>query len=142
LQVAAGGNEVPRDRWRDLGWSVIDSHSISESADDYRGYIESSRGEFSVAKNVYVGTRCGWFSCRSVCYLAAGRPVVIQDTGFSEALPVGEGLLAFDDLGSATRGIESVESDYQAHGEAALEVARSCFDSDRVLSELLERVGL
>ena len=86
-RLPPGGNEVPRDHWRDLGWSVIDSHSVSGSAEDYRSYIERSRGEFSVAKNVYVGTRCGWFSCRSVCYLASGRPVMIQDTGFSDVVP-------------------------------------------------------
>ena len=142
LEVAAGGNEVPRERWRELGWSVIDSHSVSHSADEYRAYIEQSRGEFSVAKNVYVGTRCGWFSCRSVCYLAAGRPVVIQDTGFSDVFPTGEGVIGFSDLEEARAGVDKVEADYEAHQEAALDMARTHFDSDRVLGDLLTRVGL
>jgi hypothetical protein len=91
FEVAVGGADPPRSRWRELGWSVIDSHPVSRTAGGYRSYLQRSRGEFSVAKNVYVATRCGWFSCRSVCYLAAGRPVVLQNTGFSEVLPTGRG---------------------------------------------------
>ena len=82
-----------------------------------------SRGEFSVAKNVYVATRSGWFSCRSVCYLAAGRPVVVQDTGFSELIPTGLGLLAFSTPEEAVSGIATVEADYPAHQAAARELA-------------------
>jgi hypothetical protein len=114
LEVAVGG-DPPADRWRSLGWSVIDSHGVSQSADDYRHYVQRSRGEFSVTKNVYAATRCGWFSCRTVCYLAAGRPVVVQDTGFSEIRPTGRGLFAFSDAESAAGAIEAVEADYPAH---------------------------
>lgn len=142
FEIAAGGNEVPRDHLRELGWSVVDSHSISGSADDYRSYIECSRGEFSVAKNVYVRTRCGWFSCRSACYLASGRPVVIQDTGFSSIFPTGSGLVAFSDAEEARRGIERVEANYQEHCEAAFSMARAYLDSDSVLGDLLMRVGI
>ena len=95
------------------------SWMISRTAQSYREYIESSRGEFSVAKNVYVATRCGWFSCRSVCYLAAGRPVVVQDTGFSEQLPTGSGLLCFSTPDEAARALGQVESDYDRHRNAA-----------------------
>src|SRR6185436_19734029 len=87
LELAVGGDKAPRDQWLSLGWSIVDSQAISRTAADYRRYIQSSRGELSVAKNVYVATRCGWFSCRSVCYLAAGLPVLVQDTGFSELIP-------------------------------------------------------
>jgi hypothetical protein len=142
LEVAVGGADPPRDRWRALGWSVVDSHTVSMTPDDYRAYVQRSRGEFSVAKNVYVATGSGWFSCRSVCYLAAGRPVVVQDTGFSEFIPTGRGLFAFSDLDGAVRGVEAVEADYAGHQEAARELARTQFDSDRVLGELLDRVGL
>jgi hypothetical protein len=142
LEVAVGGANPPRDSWQSLGWSVLDSHDISRTADDYRSYIQRSRGEFSVAKNVYVDTRCGWFSCRSVCYLAAGRPVVVQDTGFSEIIPTGEGILAFTDLDSAAAGINAVEGDYARHQRAAREAARTCFSHDVVLQDLLDRVGL
>ena len=108
----------------------------------YRQYIEASRAEFSVAKNVYVATRSGWFSGRSACYLAAGLPVVVQDTGFSELLPTGEGLLCFSSLQQAAEAIAAVERDYDMHKEAARDVARKHFDSDKVLGELLRRCGV
>ncbi len=142
LELAVGGTEAPRDRWRALGWSVVESQEVSARAQDYRQYIQRSRGEFSVAKNVYVATHCGWFSCRSVCYLAAGLPVVVQDTGFSGHIPTGEGLVAFANLEQAVRAIEGVESDYPHHQQAARELARTCFDSDLVLGKMLTRVGL
>jgi hypothetical protein len=142
FEVAVGGSEIPRNRWRDLGWSVIDSHSISETAEAYRAYIQSSRGELSVAKNVYAATRSGWFSCRSICYLAAGRPVVLQDTGFSERVPTGEGLFAFSTPEQALQAIASIEADYSRHQAAAEEIARLHFDSKRVLCDLLTRIGL
>ena len=75
---------------------------------DYRSYVEGSRGEFSVAKNTYVATRCGWFSCRTACYLAAGRPAVVQDTGFSRLFACGEGVVAFPDLAGAAAGLGSL----------------------------------
>lgn len=142
LELALGGAAAPVDQWRAQGWSVIDAQGISASPEDYRRYIQSSRGEFSVAKNVYVATHSGWFSCRSVCYLAAGRPVVVQDTGFSELIPTGEGLFAFSDLEEARRGIEAVEADYARHARAARDLAERCFDSSKVLPELLTRIGL
>jgi len=142
LEVAVGGDSAPREHWRSLGWSVAASQEISRTAEDYRRYIQQSRGEFSVAKNVYVATRCGWFSCRSVCYLAAGLPVVVQDTGFSEFIPTGEGLFAFSTLAEAVRGIESVEANYSQHQRSAREVAHRHFDSKVVLQELLTRIGL
>ena len=142
FELAVGGSDVPVADWRALGWNVVDSHSVSVTPDDYRHYIECSRGEFSIAKNVYVDTRSGWFSCRSVCYLAAGRPVVVQDTGFSENLPTGEGLLAFSDVGEAVAAIEAVEADYPRHQEAARAIAREHFAAERVLGRLLADVGL
>jgi hypothetical protein len=142
LEVAVGGVGAPLSEWRDLGWHVTDASMISNDPESYRGYIQGSRGEFSVAKNVYVATRCGWFSCRSVCYLAAGLPVVVQDTGFSEFIPTGEGLFAFSTPDEATRGLESVEQDYVRHQKAARELARTHFASDLVLGQLLKRIGL
>ena len=142
LELAVGGDSAPRNRWRALGWSVVESEGISRTPEDYRRYIQRSRGELSVAKNVYVATRCGWFSCRSVCYLAAGLPVVVQDTGFSECIPTGEGLLAFSSLDEATRAIDSVEREYDRHQHAARELARTQFASDVVLGDLLRRIGL
>jgi hypothetical protein len=142
LEVAAGGVGAPRERWRDRGWSVVDSTSVSETLEDYRSYIQRSRGELSVAKNVYVATDSGWFSCRSVCYLAAGRPVVVEDTGFSRHLPVNEGLLAFRSADEAIVALRRVDGDYDRHSDAARDVAHRCFASDAVLTELLDKVRL
>ena len=142
LELAVGGDTAPRDQWRNLGWSVVESQAISRTTDDYRRYLQSSRGEFSVAKNVYVATRCGWFSCRSVCYLAAGLPAVVQDTGFSEIIPTGEGLFAFSNLEEAVRGLDAVETEYAFHQKAARALARRYFASELVLGDLLRRIGL
>ncbi len=142
FEVAVGGASPPIDRWRQLGWSVIDSHSISATMDDYRNYLQSSRGEFSVAKNIYAATRSGWFSCRSVCYLAAGRPVVVQDTGFSEVVPTGHGLVAFNTLPEAEAAVAAVESHYYDHQQRAREIASKYFAADVVLGKLLDRIGL
>jgi hypothetical protein len=142
LELAVGGADAPRDAWRTLGWSVLGSETISRTAEDYQHYVQRSRGEFSVAKNIYVATRSGWFSCRSVCYLAAGLPVVVQDTGFSEIIPVGEGVLAFTKLEDAVSAIETVEGDYVHHQQMARELASAHFASDIVLGDLLKRIGL
>jgi hypothetical protein len=94
-----------------------------------------------VAKQIYVATRGGWLSERSLCYLASGRPVLAQDTMFSECHPVGEGLLAFSTLDEALAGVETIRADPARHSAAARELARERFGSDRVLSRLLDRVG-
>lgn len=141
LEVAIGGN-APTERWRSLGWSVIDSQAISARPNDYRSYIEGSRGELSVAKNTYVATHCGWFSCRTACYLAAGRPAVVQDTGFSQLFRCGDGVIAFRDRDGAAAALERIEADYAMHARAAREFAEAHFASDTVLDSLLERVGV
>ena len=142
FELATGGNGAPIQRWKELGWNVVDSHWVSTTLDEYRNYIEQSRGEFSVAKNLYTATRSGWFSCRTVCYLAAGRPCVVQDTGFSELVPTGEGLFAFDNLDQAAEAVMAVEKDYRRHCDAARQVAREHFDSKIVLRQMLEGIGM
>jgi len=142
LELATGGAQPPLEEWRALGWSVVDAHHVSHTPEAYRRYIECSRGEFSVAKNVYVDTRSGWFSCRSTCYLAARRPVVVQDTGFSAFIPCGEGVLAFSCQEEAADALRRVESDYLRHQAAARRIAEEYFASERVLGDLLARVGL
>lgn len=142
FEVAVGGATAPVEEWRKLGWSVIGSETVSRTLQDYQNYIQTSRGEFSVAKNVYAATRSGWSSCRSVCYLAAGLPVVVQDTGFSEFIPTGAGLFAFNNLEEAAKGIASAERDYASHQKAARELAGKHFASDVVLTELLNRIGI
>ena len=141
FEVAVNG-EAPAQRWQALGWSVVNAHPKSVSLDAYRAYIQRSRGEFSVAKNVYVATHSGWVSCRSVCYLAAGRPVVVQETGFSGVIPTGRGLLSFSSLEEAASAVASIERDYEGHQRAARALAAEHFDAGRVLGDLLERAGL
>jgi hypothetical protein len=123
---------------RDSGWQLADVGAISNGLDSYRNYIESSKGEWSVAKNAYVKGRTGWFSCRSACYLAAGKPVIVQDTGFSSVLPVGDGIVPFDTPEQAADAIREVEGDYPRHAEAARSIAEEWFGSGKVLTGLLD----
>jgi hypothetical protein len=120
------------------GWHVVDPEVVCPDLDGYRQYVESSQAEWSVAKNGYVIGQPGWFSCRSACYLAAGRPVVVQDTGFSAVLPVGEGLLPFTTVEEAVAAIQDVEADYARHAGAARAIAETYFDSEKVLTRLLD----
>jgi len=129
----------PRDLLLRTGWRVVDPHQCCSDLDAYRNYITSSRAEWSVAKNGYVMGRPGWFSCRSCCYLAAGRPVIVQDTGFSSVIPTGKGVLKFTNLEEAAEAIREVEADYKRHAEAARGIAAVYFDSEKVLKSLIER---
>ena len=138
LIVALGGVNAPSTRLASLGWKVVDGPSVTMTPESYQKFIAESRGELSPAKHVYVAMCSGWFSCRSACYLAAGRPVVVQDTGFSTILTVGEGILSFKTLESAVAAIDEVEANYPRHAKAALHLAHEYFDSDKVLSQLLD----
>ena len=126
---------------RSHGWSVVDAMSLTTGMDPYRSYIWGSRGEFTVAKDQNVRLRSGWFSDRSATYLAAGRPVVTQDTGFGAALPTGEGLFAFGTLDDAAAAIAEIDGDYERHARAAAEIGREHFGADRVLGAMLADVG-
>ena len=138
LELAlTGGSPGVRQKLEQAGWSLRDATETSASVSSYRAYITASRGEFSVAKNAYVKARSGWFSDRSACYLAAGLPVILQDTGFSDSLPTGRGLLAFSTLDDAARCIEDVNADYAGHRRAARELASQRFDHRVVLPRLL-----
>ena len=120
------------------GWHVVDAVDACAGAARYQSFINGSRAEWSVAKQAYVRARSGWFSDRSACYLAAGRPVIVQDTGFSELLPVGEGLLCFNDFAEAVAALEAVEADLGRHAKAARALAAEYFDARRVLADLLD----
>jgi hypothetical protein len=128
---------TPKDLLKHKGWQLVDPAKACPDLESYRTYIESSKAEWSVAKHGYVAGQAGWFSCRSACYLAAGRPVVVQDTGFGRVLPVGEGLLAFSTVEEAVCAIRDVEADYPRHAVAARRLAEEYFDSATVLSRLL-----
>lgn len=140
-QTGGAGEPFPSDASRAAGWRVLDPQACAPDWRSYRSFIERSRGELSVAKETYVKARTGWFSCRSACYLAAGRAVVTQDTGWSKHLPEGEGLLAFDDIEGAAEALRRVESDPARHSRAARAVAEEHFDSARVLASLLAETG-
>jgi len=129
----------PQELLRAHGWGVTDATSVCATLDGYRTYLQDSYGEWSVAKNGYVQGQTGWFSGRSACYLAAGRPTIVQDTGFGDVLPVGEGLLSFSDEDGAVACIESVRADYGAHAAAARRLARDHFAAETVLSALIDQ---
>jgi hypothetical protein len=124
------------------GWHLIDPAQVANTPESYQRFIQGSKAEFGIAKSGYVAARCGWFSDRSACYLASGRPVIVQETGFSRFVPVGEGVFAFETIDEALASIEALNSDYGLHARAARAVAEENFDSDRVLVRLLERLGV
>lgn len=123
------------------GWKLVDPTVVAGTPDTYRDFVRSSRGELSIAKSGYVAGRSGWFSDRSACYLASGRPVVAQDTGFGRTLPTGEGLLAFSTPAEAIDALERVDADYTRHADAARRIATDELDSASVLSDLLHHAG-
>jgi hypothetical protein len=122
------------------GWRVRPGLGFSQDLDAYRTYIQLSQGEFSVAKDQNVRLRSGWFSERSATYLAAGRPVILQDTGFGAYLPTGEGLFAFSTVDEAAAALEKVTADYARHSAAAAEIAREYLDAERVVKAILDRI--
>jgi hypothetical protein len=126
----------------DCGWSLADPAKVAGDPFAYRDFVQRSRAEFMVAKNMYVRARSGWFSDRSICYLASGKPVLAEETGFSELYPTGEGLLSFTTLDEALAGVEQIASDHERHGRAARALAEQHFDSDRVLGRLLSSLGV
>jgi hypothetical protein len=136
--TARRGPWPPETVLRRAGWRVTSAGRVAGSLDRYRRYIATSKAEWSVAKHGYVAGRPGWFSCRSACYLAAGRPVVVQDTGFSAVLPTGEGVVAFSSPDEAVDAVRDVLARYRLHARAARAFAAEYFDSDRVLARLVE----
>ena len=138
FELAVNG---PQRLLRGHGWSTVDAMRVSKSPGEYRDFIHRSRGEFGVAKHTYVAAQSGWFSDRTECYLASGRPALVQDTGWTAHLPSGEGLLAFSTLEEALAGIDRINSDYPRHARRAGEIAREHFDAGRVLRRLLDEVA-
>ena len=122
---------------RENHWQLLDPARVANTPQAYADFIRGSKAEFGIAKSGYVNSRCGWFSDRSVCYLASGRPVIAQDCGFKNLLPTGEGLLAFNTSDEVLAAIDSMNSDYARHAKHAREIAVEFFDSDKVLKRLL-----
>jgi len=124
------------------GWRFRAPHDLSADYWLYRDYIRRSKGEFTVAKDQYVRLNTGWFSDRSGCYLAAGRPVIIQETGFSQMFGGRHGLIAFQSLGEIAEAVRMINADYSRHSLAAREIAREFFEAEKVLRSLLDRAGI
>jgi hypothetical protein len=127
---------------RSYGWRVVDSIGLSKDILPYRDYILGSRGEFTVAKDQNIRLRSGWFSDRSACYLAAGLPVLTQDTGFGRIIPTGEGLFAFNTMEEILSAFDAIHSDYERHRRAARAIAEEYFRAETVLGRLLDDLGL
>jgi hypothetical protein len=124
------------------GWKLVDPREVAFDPLMFRDYVQRSDAEFSVAQGIYVETRSGWFSDRTVRYLASGKPALVQETGFDDVLPVGEGLLSFRTTEDAVAAVEAIMGDYERHCEAARALAETYFDSDLVLGRLLEEAGV
>jgi hypothetical protein len=141
LALAIDVDDPDRELLADRGWRLEDPRAVA-TPDLYRGFIQGSTGEFSCVKGGYAGTHVGWFSDRSACYLAAGRPVVLQATGFEAVLPTGVGLFAVDDLEGAACAIEKIRREPARHATAARRIAEEHFDARRVLHSMLRDAGV
>ena len=135
LELAING---PQQLLRQYGWDTVDAMAESRTPAEYRAFIHGSKAEFGVAKHTYVANRSGWFSDRTECYLAAGRPALVQDTGWTAHLPSGDGLLAFTNMDEAMAGIDRINGDYDRHARHAVEIVRAHFDARVVLPTFLE----
>lgn len=124
------------------GWHLLDPSAVASTPQRYQQFVQGSWAEFGIAKSGYVVSRSGWFSDRSICYLASGRPVVAQETGFSNFLPTGTGLFAFRTIDDVVAAVEELDRDYDRHRRAARALAEDFFDSDRVLNRLLQSIGV
>ncbi len=133
--------KVDLEALRSHGWERVDPSAVAGTPDDYRAFVAGSWAELGIAKSGYVVSRSGWFSDRSACYLASGRPVIAQETGFSRWLPTGQGLFSFDDAADVRAAAAAIRADYPSHRRAARAIAEEWFDSDRVLGGLLRAIG-
>ena len=138
FELALGSAGAPREFLASKGWILRNPLEVTRDLWTYQEFIQQSRGEFSIAKHGYVASRSGWFSERTTAYLASGRPALVQETGFSDWLPVGEGVISFRNPDEAMAGLDEINSRYGFHCRAARSIARDYFDSERVLSSLLE----
>jgi hypothetical protein len=141
LEVAAAG-PIPGKELTEAGWRILRAHAVTTSYDGFLDYVRGSAGEFSVCKNVFVETASGWFSDRSAVYLASGRPVVMQETGFSRHLPCGSGLYAVHSVEEAAEALQEISAAPAVHSHRAREIAREHLDASRVLPGFLAEVGL
>jgi hypothetical protein len=145
LEMAMGqgiGSKRPTSELRSLGWTILEADQVLPNHLSYREFLRTSKAEWSVAKHGYVAGRTGWFSCRTACYLALGRPAVVQETGWSDTIPSGEGLLAFTTLEEAVDAIADINDHYAEHQAAARAIAEQFFEAKKVCADLLAQAGL
>jgi hypothetical protein len=145
LEMAMGrgiGSRRPTEELRALGWTIHEAGEVLPDHRSYREFLRTSKAEWSVAKHGYVAARTGWFSCRTACYLALGRPAVVQETGWSDYLPAGEGLLAFSTPDQAVAAIADINDHYAEHQAAARALAEQYFEAKKVCADLLAQAGL
>ena len=145
LEMAMGqgiGSKRPTEELRALGWIILEAGDVLPDHRSYHEFLRTSKAEWSVAKHGYVAARTGWFSCRTACYLALGRPAVVQETGWSEFIPAGDGLLAFSTLDEAVDAIADINDHYSEHQAAARALAEQFFEAKKVCADLLTQAGL
>jgi hypothetical protein len=143
MEMAVSGLDGPdRKRVKQSGWHLVDAQKVTFTIDDFKEYLRNCRGEFSVVKNMYQATSSAWFSDKSAAFMASGRPVILQETGFSEYLPTGEGLFAVKNVEEAKDAIEMIEARYQFHSDRALEIAREYLEATKVLGKFINELGL
>jgi len=140
FMLALNGIKAPLKKISAEGWIVRDAQEVTLTPARYQHFISESAGEWSVAKNVYVATHSGWFSCRTACYLAAGRPAVVQETGWSRFVPAGAGVFAFSNMDESLAGLSAIAADPPRHRAAAYEIARQYLAPDRVLPDMIEKI--
>ena len=139
FEIALGSPSAPRNWLKAHGWHLSDPFTVTSTPLKYRLFIKNSKAEFSVSKHAYVISKSGWFSERSAVYLASGRPVLVQDTGFSEIIETGMGLISFSKLEEAIEGVNAITNKYKIHSKYARDIAERFFDSRLVLKSLIER---
>lgn len=142
FEIALNVDDSVLDMLASHGWRHVPSAEVAKDCETYRAYITGSRGEFTVARDQYVRPRTGWFSDRSACYLAAGRPVITQETGFSKFIPTGRGLFAFSTLDDIVEAVDAIDADYEAHAAAARDIAAEFFAAEVVVGSMMERAQL
>jgi hypothetical protein len=143
VELALGEADVETIQWlTSLGWRIVDPSPFGTEILAFRDYINGSDGEFTVAKDQYVRLRTGWFSDRSACYLAAGKPVITQDTGVGKFVPAGEGLFLFNTMEEIVTAFEAIRSDYPKHSRASRAIAEEYFRAETVLTKFLDDLGM
>jgi hypothetical protein len=140
LQLAVGG-DAPREHLRGLGWQLINPLVATRSIESYQDFVAHSWADLGIAKHAYVASRSGWFSDRSTCFMAAGRPVLHQDTGFSDWLPTGEGVFSFSTIDDVLMALEELDANYERHARAARRLAEEYFEASTVVGPILDKAG-